>query len=73
MAAVYTMGGDVLTEGLQGSSVCNDAARAARRIAKSRGEPVLLTDDDGEWVIPPDDSDAVPHNLQAEAARRILV
>ena len=46
--------GRVITEGLQGCRVCDEALRAAVRIANDRGTAVLLHDDDGIWEIQPD-------------------
>ena len=55
MADIYDFEeGDVITQGLQGSSVCDDAIRFARNIAADRGEPVVLDDDDGAWLVHPD-------------------
>lgn len=55
MAAIYDYEtGGTLTEGLQGSQVCDEAVQIARRMAASRGVPVLLVDDDGDWVVMPD-------------------
>jgi len=56
MAAIYTKNGDELTDGLQGSDVCNEAIRAAKRMARDRGEEVMLEDDDGRWTVHPDGS-----------------
>ncbi|RJQ46858.1 MAG: hypothetical protein C4534_02090 [Gaiellales bacterium] len=54
MAAVYDhMTGDQITVGLQGSSVCDEAITIARELARDREAPVLLDDDDGEWVVEP--------------------
>lgn len=55
MATVYdTDEGMALAEGLQGSSVCDQARRVAREYAADRGEAVVLDDDDGTWVVHPD-------------------
>lgn len=57
MAAIYDMDdGSTITEGLQGSNVCDEAMQAARRIAARREETVLLVDDDGHWLVRPDGS-----------------
>ncbi len=54
MAAIYDYEtGDEITVGLQGSDECDEAIRAARRIADERGEPVELHDDDGRWLVHP--------------------
>lgn len=57
MSAIYDLEtGNTITEGLQGSDVCNTAIQAAQSIAKDRGEPVQLSDDDGDWIVHPDGS-----------------
>lgn len=57
MAAIYDMTtGDTITEGLQGCEACDEAIRAARRVAARRGAAVLLSDDDGDWIVSPDGS-----------------
>lgn len=53
MAAIYTLAGDQITVGLQGCDICDEAIQAAARIADRRGEPVQLSDDDGEWLVYP--------------------
>lgn len=59
MAAIYTYEtGDAITEGLQGCEICDEAIQIAQRIAADRGEPVVLEDDDGEWLVPSDGSPA---------------
>ncbi len=59
MSSIYDYeDGTAITEGLQGSRVCDEAINMARRIASERGEPVHLSDDDGEWIISPDGSRA---------------
>ena len=59
MAAIYDMTtGDVITEGVQGCTVSDEAIDAARRIAARRGETVELYDDDGRWAVPADGSPA---------------
>ena len=50
---IYTMDGNELTVGLQGSRVSDEAIHAAQRSADLRGEDVLLVDDDGEWIVHP--------------------
>lgn len=54
MAAVYNKNGEYITQGLQGSSVCDEALIAAREIAASHNEDVVLHDDDGYWLVSPD-------------------
>lgn len=53
MAAIYTMDGDELTDGLQGCSVCDEAIEAACRTADRLGADVHLSDDDGDWIVHP--------------------
>jgi len=54
MAEIYDQEtGDMLTCGLQGSDICDEAIHAAQNIASDRGEAVLLVDDGGEWVVCP--------------------
>lgn len=52
-ASIHTTDGETITEGLQGSRVCDAAIQAARRIAASRGAAVVLDDDDGSWLVAP--------------------
>ena len=54
MADIYTQNGEEITVGLQGSDVCDEAIRAAKGIARDRGEPVRLEDDDATWDVHPD-------------------
>ncbi len=54
MATIYDSNGNTLSEGLQGSDVCDEAINLARQLANERGEAVTLEDDDGEWEIEPD-------------------
>lgn len=42
-----------LTDGIQGSSVCDAAIDTALRLAAARGTQVLLEDDDGWWIVHP--------------------
>jgi hypothetical protein len=49
MADIYTMYGEEITMGLQGYAVCDEAIRAAKAIARDRGETVRL-EDDGELL-----------------------
>lgn len=51
MAEIYSMDGEEITVGLQGSSVCDEAIRAAKRIARDRGETVRLEDDGELWDV----------------------
>lgn len=54
MAEIYdTVTGNEITVGLQGCNICDEAIRAAQRIADERGHDVLLVDDDGEWYVHP--------------------
>jgi hypothetical protein len=54
MAAIYDYEtAALITEGLQGSDVCDEAAWAAKRIAKDLGKAVILEDDDGLWIAGP--------------------
>jgi len=54
MASLFDLrSGHTITEGLQGSSVCNDALRIARARAKESKRSVLLEDDDGDWIVGP--------------------
>lgn len=70
MAEVYDCEtGDIITGGMQGSAVCSEAIQAAQRIAKDRGEPVLLADDDGQWIVHPDGA-ASPHDETARERRK---
>lgn len=46
--------GDYITQGLQGSDVSDQAWRCAVEIAAERSEPVVLHDDDGDWLVHPD-------------------
>ena len=54
MAEIYTMTGEEITVGLQRSAVCDEAIRAARRIAADRGEAVRLEDDGEIFDVHPD-------------------
>ena len=54
MAAIYdTQNGNLITDGLQGCTKCDEAIQAAKRIADDLGEDVPLVDDDGEWIVHP--------------------
>lgn len=55
MAAIYNyQTGDFITQGLQGCTMCDEALQIARHEAATRNEPVVLEDDDGQWVVSPD-------------------
>jgi hypothetical protein len=52
MASIYDYEtGNVLSEGLQGCTVCSEAMRAAQNWADRRGASVELCDDDGRWLV----------------------
>ena len=52
MSAIYDYEtGDEITDGLQGSSVCDEAMKLAVQLARDRLEPVVLVDDDGTWIV----------------------
>lgn len=53
MAAIYTTSGDIITDGLQGCNLCDEAINTAISIAKERGTDVELVDDDGRWLVHP--------------------
>jgi hypothetical protein len=54
MADIYTMNGEEITMGLQGSAACDEAIRAAKNIAKDLGETVRLEDDGELYDVYPD-------------------
>lgn len=54
MATIYNSEAYPITDGLQGSDICDDAIRTALRIAADRDESVFLDDDDGLWLVEPD-------------------
>jgi hypothetical protein len=56
MATIYTIDGDIITEGLQGRAQCDEALQLARRIAAERDEAVELHDDGSAWRVEPDGS-----------------
>lgn len=56
MAEIYSMDGYEITCGLQGSAVCDEAIRAAKNIARDRGETVRLEDDGELYDVHPDGS-----------------
>ena len=56
MATIYNLDYEHISEGLQGSSICDEAIDAARAIAFERNEEVVLEDDDGCWIVRPDGS-----------------
>lgn len=51
MAAIYDADYNIITQGLQGCSRCDEAIQMARRMAAERQECVILNDDDGEWIV----------------------
>lgn len=54
MVAIYDVKtGDLITDGLQGCKVSDEAIQTAERIADRRGCDVRLVDDDGEWIVHP--------------------
>ena len=56
MASIYNKNGEYLTQGLQGSKVCDEAIKVAKRMAKNRNEEVYLEDDGWIYAILPDGS-----------------
>lgn len=46
--------GEYITQGLGGCNTCDQAIQTARKMAKDRQEPVVLDDDDGQWIVQPD-------------------
>lgn len=57
MASIFNyQTGEHITQGLRGSKTCDEAIQMARRMASDRQEPVVLDDDDGQWVVHPDGS-----------------
>ena len=54
MATIYDSEAYPITDGLQGSDICDEAIRAALRIAADRDEEVFLEDEDGLWLVEPD-------------------
>jgi hypothetical protein len=57
MAAIYTLEGYTITEGLQGCIKCDEAINMACEIARERGVDVILDDDDGSWLVHGDSAD----------------
>jgi len=54
MATIYDLNnGYVVADGLQGSDVCDEAARVAIDAARDLKRTVVLEDDDGDWLIGP--------------------
>lgn len=56
MATIYsTKTGDTITDGLQPGTRCDEAIRAAKRIARTENETVILDDpeDGGEFLVGP--------------------
>ena len=55
MATIYDYeDATLLADGLQGASGCDEAPRCAGAYAVDRGDPVVLEDDDGVWLVHPD-------------------
>lgn len=48
--------GEYITQGLQGCTTCDAAIQAAKRIAADTQQPIVLDDDDGQWIVYPDRS-----------------
>lgn len=54
MASIYDWTtGDEITTGLEEPAGSDQAMQTARRIAARRGEPVVLSTEDGEWIVEP--------------------
>ena len=53
MARLIDLNGDIITDGVQGSRVCDAAAKMALRLAAERHENIQLEDDDGNWLATP--------------------
>jgi len=53
MATIYTVNGDQLSSGLQGSDVCDEAKRIAKQTARERNEAVVLEDAGEQWTVHP--------------------
>ncbi len=51
MARIYDLNGYLLSSGLPGCIVCNDARKAAESIADNNADDVILKDDDGTWLV----------------------
>lgn len=56
MATIYTLDGDIITDGLQGRAQCDEALQLAQRLASERDEAVELHDDGSAWRVEPDGS-----------------
>lgn len=54
MATIYNKNGEELTDGLQSSTICDEAIIAAKNIASDLGEEVMLEDDDERTTVYPD-------------------
>lgn len=52
MATIYDMDGEVIAAGLQGAFRSDEAIQAAHNLAGNA--PVILEDDDGDWMVHPD-------------------
>ena len=53
MAAIYDLDGETITDGLQGCFICSEAEQVAIKIAEYDDAPVILVDDDGDWMVHP--------------------
>ena len=54
MAAIYDSAHfELITDGLQGCVTCDEAIKTAERIADRFGRDVILSDDDGDWLVHP--------------------
>lgn len=54
MATIYNVNAEYLTQGLQGSAVCDEAIITARRMAAERDEDVIIEDNDEFTLVHPD-------------------
>lgn len=54
MATIYTMTGEILSDGLQSDTVCSEAMQIAKSWARDRNEIVRLEDGDEIWDVYPD-------------------
>lgn len=69
MATIYDAEtANTITDGLQGSSVCDEAILAAKRIAANLDKDVILDDDDGYWLV---DTDGDVREIGAKEAKSI--
>ncbi len=51
MARIYDLNGYLLSSGLPGCVICNDAIRMAESIADNHADDVILKDEDVTWLI----------------------